>query len=285
MVIAFVKVNKLLWEETTMGAPLWLLRCAGVHVLIAIGFFLSTGDASATLVSTLAASTGCGGDSFMGAEAKWTVTDPAGDVFTLNCVNREYYQGSIFVKSTGKTTEFGRCIYEWGANIINYEVDAKDNFKEIEWVNVKPLAPNAASRNAIITALDNGAFADVNKPTDPTDKWLDKVTKYLKDNTLENTDTRNDKNIIYKFPFSPNDQEIDGFQNDTLETEFVLTPDQANLSYLDDGLSPIPNLVIDPLMRVPGASEQEVGIPEPDTLFLVVSALASIIALRRRRLC
>jgi hypothetical protein len=267
------------------SAPRLLLRVV-VHLAIAIGFVLSVGDASATLLGGYSGS--CGGDSSTLTTSLGTITDPAGDTFTLNCVKQEYYQGSIFVKATGKTTAYGRCRYDWGANIINFEVDANDNFKEIEWVNVNPPFPagatdaqKAAARDAILGGLSNGT---INQPILPTAAWLGKVTAYLKANNLENTDNTNDKNIIYTFPFSPNDQEILGFENDALETEFVLTPDQANFAYLDDGLSPIPNLVIDPLMRVPGASVQDTLVPEPSSFVTIVSALAGIIAFRRRTL-
>jgi hypothetical protein len=108
-----------------MKTARWLPGFVGIHLLIFLGLIF-TENASATLVDKLPGST-CGGNSFKGTEAQGTVTDAAGNIFTLNCVDREYFEGAIFVKSTGKTTKFGRCIYDWGSNFINYEVDANNN--------------------------------------------------------------------------------------------------------------------------------------------------------------
>ncbi|MBV9611398.1 MAG: hypothetical protein JO091_02955 [Acidobacteriaceae bacterium] len=228
------------------------------------------GSARADLMYDLPAST-CGGDSFTGTEKVGTVKDKAGDIFTLNCVNRDYFQGSVFVAATGKTTDFGRCVFDWGANIFNYEVDKNNNFTEIEWVNVKPPATTVASRNKVISDLSNTA-------NDPTATWLANVQKYLKANNLEG----NANNRIYTFPFSPNDQAIDVFQNDTLVTDQILTPDQANSDYLDNGLSPVSDLVIDPTMTIPGASFQGgTGTPEPSVVSLSALGLLAFVIFRR----
>ena len=241
--------------------------CLGACGLLLI----MVGSARADLIFDFPASV-CGGDSFTGTEKKGTVKDKAGDIFTLNCVDRDYFQGSIFVAATGKSTDFGRCVFDWGANIFNFEVDKNNNFSEIEWVNVNPPAKTVASRDGVISALDNTA-------KDPTAMWLGKVQKYLKDNNLEG----NGNNRIYKFPFSPNDQEIDVFQNDTLVTDEVLAPDQANGDYLDNGLSPLSDLTIDPIMTAPGASFQGgTGTPEPTAFSLLGLGLVALAVLRRK---
>ncbi len=241
-------------------------------LLTCLALVVMGGNARGDLVNTIPATVLCGGDDFTGVEKMGTVTDKAGDVFTLQCVNRDYFQGMIFVKATGKTTDFGRCVFVNGANFVNYETDAKNNFTGIEWVNVKPPENTAASRAMVQANINNNAGAS-------TADWLKKVEKYLKDNNLEG----DANNRIYQFPFSPNDQQIDVFKNDTLVTEYVLTPDQANASYLPDGKSPIAPLVIDPEMTVPGLSTQETtGVPEPGTICLLALGLAGISAFRRR---
>jgi hypothetical protein len=236
------------------------------------------GTVRADLVNTIPAGALCGGDSFQGKEKLGTVTDKAGDVFTLYCVNRDYFQGSVFVKSTGVTTDFGRCLYPYGVNLFNYEVDKNNNFTGIEWVNVWPPKLNGETRDQLAAVLSNKG--------DPTDKWLEKVDIILKVNKLDSKD----KNTIYQFPFSPNnfpfspyDQEIASFEDGVLVTKEVLTPDEANAAYLDDGYSPIPDLVIDPLMRVPDASFQEEGTPEPSAFWLFASGLLVGIAFVRWR--
>jgi hypothetical protein len=168
-----------------MRSLLWL---AGIPALVS-WFFLSTEDASAHLIVQLPGGVACGGDDSKVTQKKGSVTDPAGDVFTFNCVNKEYFAGTIFVKATDKTTDFGRCLYDNGANILNFEVDENDNFKNIEWVNVNPPGGTIRHRNQILRALSNGPFND---PTAPTDKWLDKVNKFLNLNNIQNAADKND---------------------------------------------------------------------------------------------
>ncbi len=235
--------------------------------LAAFSFLITANSARADLTSTLPALSSCGGDSFTGVEKIGTVTDKANNVFTLNCVDRSYFQGEIFVKATGKTTAFGRCVFDLGANFINYEVDAQNNFKDIEWVNVKPPEKTVASRNKVQENI-------VNTNNDPTDKWLGNVKKYLKDNNLEG----NANNRIYLFPFSPNDQTIGFFENDTLNTQYVLTPSEADIAYEPNGNSTITPLIIDPAQGVPGGNSQivETGatVPEPLNILGATAGLA-----------
>ena len=247
---------------------------------ILLGLVVAAGPAAGQpifafdLTNTIPAVTLCGGDSFQGKTKLGTVTDKAGNVFTLNCVNKSYFEGEVFVKATGRTTTFGRCVFDLGANFINYETDARNNFKDIEWVNVKPPQATVASRNMVNDKIANSA-------NDATDTWLGKVKKYLKDNGLDGQANSR----IYQFPFSPNDQLIGHFLGDFIVTDAVLTPSEADVAYEPNGQSTVPDLVIDPAMTTPGDAGQSAQqhVPEPGALLLVAGGLVVLASLPRAR--
>ena len=244
-----------------------MLRVRGLLVLAfsVASLVIPVTGARADLIRVGAGSSTCGGDRFTGRQFVSSRTDTAGNVFTLECVNRDYFEGKIFVKATGKTTPFGRCVFTDGQNWINYETNAQNVFTEIEWVNVNP---DGFTRESVLEGIKNAN-------RDPTDKWLKKVSAFLKLNKLDDDKHR----MIYRFPFSPNVQEIDAFEDDSLVTLVSLTPDEADMAYLSDGFSPISFLEIDPDMRIPGLSLQaaEQEVPAPSTAWLFAVGLLSII--------
>jgi hypothetical protein len=241
-----------------------------VALIVTSSLLISLEGVHADLITKGATDSRCGGDDFTGREFVSSTTDKAGNVFTLECVNRAYFEGKIFVKATGKATSFGRCVFKNGANWINFETDTLNNFSEIEWVNVDP---DGFTRDSVQSGIKN------NK-NDPTDTWLKRVSDFLKLNKLDDPKF----NRVYKFPFSPNVQEIDAFELGSLVNLVNLTPDQADLSYLDDGFSPISFLEIDPSMRIPGLSLQSAQqVPEPNIAWLLLVGVLSLLAIRNLR--
>jgi len=229
----------------------------------------------------------CGGDNFKGRQKVSETKDKAGNVFTMYCVDKDYFEGTIYLKVSDKTFPFGRCVFPFGVNVKNFEYDNNGNFTEIEWVNVKP--PTRNDRNDLLEHLQNSDLLS-------TDQWLAKVKKFLKNNNLEGEE--NSRFYVFPFPFtrqeisalenanmalsSPFDQEIGFFEMENITIQYVLTPDEAAVAYRDDGLSSIPALEIDPIMRVQDSSEQITAditsVPEPGTIAMVVLGL---VALRR----
>jgi len=218
----------------------------------------------------------CGPDNVGDEDVLSTQRDTAGNVFKIVCVNHDHIEGRVFIAKTGLTIDFGRCVFPAGANVINYEFHIDDkgviSFDQIDWINIKPPQLTKESRDEIIRIFSNDE-------DDPTDKWLMRVAKDLKELNLEG----DENNRIYVFPFSPHDQQVDVFKNDSFMTEYVLTPDEANAAYLDDGLSPLPLLVIDPTMRLPDTVSQRTNTTiEPDTQVLLVLGLFGIVLIKTR---
>ena len=222
----------------------------------------------------------CGGNDFTGREFRYSDTDSLGNTFTLECVNRVYFEGTIKL-ADGTTFRFGRCIYDWGANHIEYNFDADGNFDRIVWVNIDPNDFNSDGRT---TAADRDGVSNATRRRrgESKDDWLDRVRQYKLPNGL-GLQLR-----IYDTTFSPNEQDIATFDDFVLLNQFTLTPSEANAAYLSDGYSHIPDLVIDPAMALAPFGWQ-VGtnsIPEPASA-VVWLGLACVLGvgtrLRRRR--
>lgn len=205
----------------------------------------------------------------------YTMTDSAGNVFTMKCVNNTYFQGYVTTVDKGATTPFGRCEYVSGANILKYEMDSNNNYESIEWLNVNPMGATAADRMAsqskIVKALKTNF-------SESTEDWTIRSFKYLNDEGFTGDVAR-----YYSFPFSPHDQTIGSFINGSLLNDAILTPAEALQAYQPSGNSARAFLQISPDMRSSGAGAQQVDesvVPEPDTWWLLT--MGSLLGLRTR---
>jgi hypothetical protein len=223
----------------------------------------------------------CGPGNAAGRDLQYTVTDKAGNTFKMECVDKTYLEGTITTPGVAIPTPFGRCVFDVGANILKFETKADNTFKEIDWVNVKPKGATDAARVASRDQINKDLNTSDGETAETTGDWITRVKKYLKDNTFDGPAN----NRQYRIAFSPLDQEIGFFLNETRIVDAILSPEQARAAYLPNGESPIPDLQIDPAMRRPDTpgQQQSAPIPEPPTYLLFVTGLLALLYCDRRR--
>lgn len=219
----------------------------------------------------------CGAGAATNKDLKFSVTDAAGNVFTMYCENKSYFQG--YVKRVDAPIEdiVGRCLYAGGLNVWNFEVDDKNRLKQIEWLNIDPKNAKGLSRDEIYKGTGN---ADGKT----TDEWYPKALKFIKDNMLGSNDTV--KEFSYGSapapgaPISLADLSDEIYSAGSLLASFSFTPDEAAAAFLPDGNSPYALLVTDPSMGRSGVPAQD-SVDEPPGWLLLLSG--AWLAIRARR--
>lgn len=207
-----------------------------------------------------------------GTHFVWSATDPSGDSFTMNNVDGFYFQGHITVKVEKVTTldyDFGRCTYLGGKNIIYADVELNKNspiFNDITgvgWLNVDPKSLDG--KNVALNRLSNETVPD----------WIKRITPIIMNQHIT-------AHIYYTQidgDLNPNGtQTVTTYVNGILKDP-SFPASLASTYYLADGDSVDPYLQIDPLMRIPGMSDQEADgvLPEPSTLTLLgIGAVCSL---------
>src|SRR3954447_5486760 len=95
----------------------WTVSVKIRHLVLGLALLcgISFNSAQAHLISSLPAQFVCEEGSPAGTTLIGTVKDPAGNIFTLNCISGErgiFFQGSVFEKALNLIYDFGRCLYK-----------------------------------------------------------------------------------------------------------------------------------------------------------------------------
>ena len=249
------------------------VRSILLHIVLPLLLLTISPFARANLVETGSyVNVKCGvGKSVVGTVQLYQGIDDNGSIFTLNCVNNNYFQGQW--THNGKTELFGKCLYLGGLNDWSFFLDDKKNWARIVWWNVDP---KTGLRQVDVKEMVG----------DTPEGFIDRVQKLVMekkaDAALYDTSRTEPKIFPRAFADSParpvdqwNDQQISVFDDGFIETLIALPPEDTFAAYSESGL---PFLQLDPgMLTFPHDTQQGDGMvhvaPEPAVFSLLLVGL------------